>query len=86
MLENHAGVCLEHEHNWCAIPLHEDAQICAKCGQIRESHLSDFCDTEDFEIESVACGHEGSVAVVSIIPAQPDSSWAVLQRHSIAAG
>ena len=31
-----AGSCPEHEHEWCEIPLHEDARICAKCGEIRE--------------------------------------------------
>jgi hypothetical protein len=55
MLENHIGVCLEHEHEWCAIPLHEEAQICARCGQIKESQLSEASQTEDLETELVAC-------------------------------
>lgn len=56
MLENHVGDCSEHEHDWCTIPLHEDAQICARCGQIKESQLSDTSETEDLEAEFVACG------------------------------
>ena len=55
MLETHVGDYLKHEHDWCAIPLHEDAQICASCGQIKESQISDSCDTQDGEIEFVAC-------------------------------
>jgi hypothetical protein len=32
--------CLDHEHDWCAIPLHEDAQICARCGEIRQPEIA----------------------------------------------
>ncbi len=56
MLENPVGVCLEHEHEWCAIPLHEDAQICARCGEIREPQTSDSYDTQGPEIEFFVCG------------------------------
>jgi hypothetical protein len=55
MLENHVGVCLEHDHDWCAIPLHEEEQICARCGQIKEGQISDSSETEDLEAEIVAC-------------------------------
>ncbi len=55
MLENHVGVCSEHEHDWCAIPLHEEAQICARCGQIKESQISNASETEGLETEIVAC-------------------------------
>lgn len=47
MTENHVGICSEHEHDWCAIPLHEDEQICAKCGEITRSQTSDsFADVQ----------------------------------------
>jgi hypothetical protein len=55
MLENHAGVCSEHEHDWCAIPLHEEAQICARCGQIEESQIYGASETEELETDLVAC-------------------------------
>jgi Fe2+ or Zn2+ uptake regulation protein len=55
MLENHVGVCEENEHDWCAIPLHEEAQICARCGQIKESQLSEVPENEDLDKESFHC-------------------------------
>lgn len=41
MAENHVGICSEHEHDWCPIPLHEDEQICAKCGEIMRTETAD---------------------------------------------
>jgi hypothetical protein len=48
-MENHIGVCLDHEHDWCAIPLHEDAQICARCGEIMQPQIV---------VDPAACGAE----------------------------
>ena len=58
MMEKYIGVCLDHEHDWCAIPLHEDAQICARCGEIRQSQMSDSSEAMDELFELVACGRE----------------------------
>jgi hypothetical protein len=54
MLKNHVGACSEDEHVWCAIRLHEEVQICARCGQIEEWQLSDASETEELETELVA--------------------------------
>jgi hypothetical protein len=55
MLENRISVSSEHEHDWCAIPLHEEAQICARCGQIQESQIADASETDNLETEFFAC-------------------------------
>jgi hypothetical protein len=57
-MESYIGSCSEHEHEWCVIPLHEDAQICARCGKIIPTQ-----ETDDFEetarlTEIVTYGHE----------------------------
>jgi hypothetical protein len=52
MIENHTDRCLDHEHEWCEIPLHEDAQVCAQCGEIREMvSASTSAESLPFEAE-----------------------------------
>ena len=57
-MENYIGVCLEHEHDWCVIPLHEDAQICARCGEIMPTQITDALEATEQLAELVTCGHE----------------------------
>lgn len=47
------SVCSDHEHDWCAIPLHEDAQICAKCGEIMQPAASDSSEIVELEDDSM---------------------------------
>lgn len=57
MMDNHVGVCLDHEHDWCDIPLHEDAQICARCGEIRHPQISEASsETTDLLLSSHSAG------------------------------
>jgi hypothetical protein len=56
-MESHIGGCLDHEHEWCVIPLHEDAQICALCGKITPTVEIDGFEDTDRLTEIVACGH-----------------------------
>jgi hypothetical protein len=57
-MENYIGGCSEHEHDWSVIPLHEDAQICARCGKIMQTQETDDFEATDRLTEIVACGHE----------------------------
>ena len=57
-MEKYIGVCLEHEHDWCVIPLHEDEQICARCGEIMQTQMTDAFEAADRLTELVTCGHE----------------------------
>ncbi len=50
--------CLDHEHDWCEIPLHEDAQVCARCGKIMQTQETDGFEEADQLTEIVACGPE----------------------------
>ena len=76
MIENHAGVCLDHEHDWCSIPLHEDVQICAKCGEIKEPPLSDPSEASDPQTDSDCClRFGGAVGDASIIPNVVEHIW-----------
>lgn len=67
MMENHVCVCLEQDHDWCAIPLHEDAQICAKCGEIRQpltAELSEIAELEDDLLDDFrSCDHKEEVSL-----------------------
>ena len=54
MMEIPSNTCLDHEHDWCAIPLHEDAEICANCGEIRQPQPDDSSELLGLEDESLA--------------------------------
>lgn len=67
MMEIHDSSCLDHKHDWCAIPLHEDAEICAKCGEIRQPQPSDSPETLELEDDSSSslrsCDHKAEVSL-----------------------
>ena len=46
-MDKYIGVCLDHEHDWCVVPLHEDAQICARCGEIMQTQMTDAFEAAD---------------------------------------
>jgi hypothetical protein len=58
MMDNYASICLEDEHDWCTIPLHEDAQICARCSEIKKHILSDSIEDSNLPIGLVVCGQQ----------------------------
>jgi hypothetical protein len=56
MMDNPIGSCLDHEHDWCVIPLHEDAEICVKCGEIRHPETADSSEAIEIGAELMGCG------------------------------
>ena len=56
MMENHVCVCLEQDHDWCAIPLHEDAQICSICGEIMQLEEEESAEHIELDSDLAVCG------------------------------